>query len=134
MCVYIISTNSPCQCPIRNDTLEIFIWSIMGKILSFFHRFNSNKSLKHPQFKKKQFQNFKHHYLIQTIWQSFKWIALWIGHCHLCMEGQLKLRLQSFKNIFSEYLLGLNIIKYIYSWKHCKYLWNERNWLLNSNL
>ena len=74
-----------------------------------------------PQVKIISFQNCKHKYLIHT-WsdKGFK-VIKWIRHCHLCIEGHIKLRLQARKGWiitckrirFSCFLRTIDQVKYV---------------------
>ena len=63
--------------------------------------FNSDNSFlivikEKPQLKIISYKNYKHWYLIHIdhVHQMLR-LLLWIGYCHLCKDGRLKLRLQS---------------------------------------
>ena len=81
------------HCPICNGTLETLNWSKMWKILSLFPKSVSTTFPEKPQMKINILKKHSIYFILDQ--KKFSSVPLYIRHCHLCMEGQLKLRLQS---------------------------------------
>ena len=105
----VISSNQRLQCPIHNCSLILI--NNMERYCRFLglkvfnsdnsYMFSCSRNAQATEVEKPQLQitsflkwwtRISNEYLIR---QSFFWVALWIGHCHLCMRGHVKLSLQS---------------------------------------
>ena len=87
---------------------ETFTWSIMWKILSFFYgekcffliiptcfpALKMRKIVEKTPAKIISFPYYKEWYLIHTEVDKATKVLVWFGHCHLRIEGHMKLRLQ----------------------------------------
>ena len=70
------------------------------------------------------FQNYNHWYLIHIWLDKALRVTLWIGHCNLCMQGHLKLRLQSLKRKF----ICIIYISYNFIYLYCRELHSYDRW------
>ena len=108
--VRVILNDPPCkESIVRFPTLETFIWSEMRKIPSFSDSKTVyfwvspslliNKKCESHIRRETASENIhfkeKNGYVISTYPDKSCRVPLYIGHCHICMEDHLKLRLQS---------------------------------------